>query len=75
MWVSQVAEHSVQGFENIGRTTLSDAACNVAREPCVARSRGLCQCFCMSDPGVPLRSTPGFTLPPASAGSEPCAFC
>src|SRR5687767_6292337 len=30
--------------------------------------RGLCQCFCMADPGVSLRSTPGFTLSPRSAG-------
>src|SRR5688572_19500493 len=27
--------------------------------------RGFCQCFCMAGPGVPLRSTPGFTLSPA----------
>src|SRR5688500_14866562 len=30
--------------------------------------RGFCKCFCMAGPGVPLRSTPGFTLSPRSAG-------
>src|SRR5688572_91074 len=31
----------------------------------VAALRGLCKSFCMAVPGVPLRSTPGFTLSPA----------
>ena len=30
--------------------------------------RGLCKFFGSTDPGVPLRYTPGFTLSPASAG-------
>jgi hypothetical protein len=30
--------------------------------------RGLCKFFGSTDPGVPLRYTPGFTLSPAIAG-------
>ena len=45
MLESPVAEHRGKGFENVSSTTLSDVACNCAREPSVARSAGFANVF------------------------------
>src|SRR5688572_3619937 len=56
------------GFANVFAWLDLGFRCALPRTLRCRPLRGLCKCSCMAGPGVPLRSTPGFTLSPRSAG-------
>src|SRR5687768_6947555 len=56
------------GFANVFAWLVLEFRCALPQTLRCRPLRGLCKCSCMAGPGVPLRSTPGFTLSPRSAG-------
>src|SRR5687767_1256040 len=70
-WISSASLHpptSVTrsaGFANVFAWLVLGFRCAPPQALRCHPLRGFCQCFCMAGPGVPLRSTPGFTLSPA----------